>query len=86
MKATVRYVLAGLLFFGSSSYSVIYKVNVLRTFDAAKKRYKYFFGFSDFHNKSHPANNFQINAIAKLLKRKNIPPPLIHCSDPTWRM
>lgn len=57
----------GLLVSGCSAF--IYEVKVLRKWDSQRKRYHYFIGCSDFHDKRHDATQSQISAIHQLIKQ-----------------
>ncbi len=47
--------------------SFIYKVDILRKWDPERKKYSYFIGCSDFHDKFHEANGPQRQFIRRLL-------------------
>lgn len=49
------------------SSAFIYEVKMLRKWDAARNRYHYFIGYSDFHDKKHEANKQQLATIKQVL-------------------
>lgn len=53
----------------SGAYAFIYEVKVLKKWDSERKRYHYFIGLSDFHDKQHDATPGQIEAIQQLLRK-----------------
>lgn len=57
----------GLIASGCSAF--IYEVKVLKKWDEQRKRYHYFIGCSDFHDKRHDATKSQVAAIYGLLKQ-----------------
>jgi len=70
MKGAIRAILFVACGFASSgSNAFIYEVKVLKKWDATRKRYHYFTGCSDFHDKHHDATPSQMAAIGQLLKQ-----------------
>jgi hypothetical protein len=70
MNGVIRAMMLGICGLASSStYAFIYEVKVLKKWDAAHKRYHYFIGFSDFHDKQHNVTPVQIEAIQQLLRQ-----------------
>jgi hypothetical protein len=64
-----RFFLIVSLFVVGRSFAFIYEVKVLRKWDAAHKRYHYFIGCSDFHDKTHQSNGDQLKKIESLLAK-----------------
>jgi hypothetical protein len=58
-----------MLLLGYSLQGYIYELKVLRRWDDAHKRYQYFIGLSDFHDKTHVANKQQRDFLTNLFKR-----------------
>jgi hypothetical protein len=54
-------------FFCSKAF--IYDIRVLRKWDEPNKRYSYFIGLGDFHDKSHSVTNLQIKQIDDIIAR-----------------
>jgi hypothetical protein len=70
MNRVIRAMVLGMCgLVSSGAYAFIYEVKVLKKWDSARKRYHYFMGLSDFHDKQHEATPAQIEAIQDLLKQ-----------------
>jgi hypothetical protein len=70
MKRIIHHMLWSLsLLFCMSSFSYIYEVRVLRKWDDVRKRYHYFIGLSDFHDKIDPSNQTQLKKIQDILAK-----------------
>jgi len=68
MKNIIKLLVCTAHFFWSiSAFAFIYEVKILKKWDAAHKRYHYFIGFSDFHDKVHVANKHQLAKIETIL-------------------
>jgi len=61
--------------------SYIYEIQVLRRWDESQRRYQYFIGLSDFHDKTNEANNDQINTLKTSFSRINQQNPKIIVED-----
>jgi len=59
MKNLVRYMIGVLSVVPMWSMAFIYDIQVLRKWDKARKRYHYFIGCSDFHDKKHQVTKSQ---------------------------
>ncbi|MDR3551326.1 MAG: hypothetical protein P4L31_07975 [Candidatus Babeliales bacterium] len=70
MKRIIHSMLWSLsLLFCMNSFSYIYEVRVLRKWDDARKRFHYFIGLSDFHDKIDPSNQIQLKKIQDILAK-----------------
>lgn len=69
MNSVIRATIIGLCGLTTSASAFIYEVKVLKKWDATRKRYHYFIGISDFHDKRHDATTSQANAINRLLRQ-----------------
>jgi hypothetical protein len=69
MNSVIRATIIGLCGLTTSASAFIYEVKVLKKWDATRKRYHYFIGISDFHDKRHDATTSQVNAINRLLRQ-----------------
>jgi hypothetical protein len=52
----------------TGSFAFIYEVKVLRKWDSRQRKYLYFIGLSDFHDKTHPINKDHLAQIERILQ------------------
>ncbi len=72
MKYKVRllfFIFTSLLPLGSSAF--IYEVKIMRKWDAAQRKYHYFIGLSDFHDKTHKINGDHLANIEATIRKSN---------------
>jgi len=69
MKRSMKFLLvvSCFLMLCANSFAFIYEVKVLRKWDDKNRRFHYFIGLSDFHDKIHKSNQNQLKKIEKLL-------------------
>ena len=72
MKYLIRvlFVLATLLL-PLGSLAFIYEVKIMRKWDAARNRYHYFIGLSDFHDKTHQMNRNHLAKIEDFIRKSD---------------
>jgi hypothetical protein len=70
MNGAIRAMMLGICgLVSGGTHAFIYEVKVLKKWDSARKRYHYFIGLSDFHDKQHNATPAQTEAIRQLLRQ-----------------
>lgn len=69
MKYRVRFWFLMLqIFYTTGSFAFFYEIKILRKWDADHKRYHYFIGLSDFHDKMHPINKEHLAKLEQMLQ------------------
>lgn len=71
MGYKTNYYLLILLGVASSCNAFVYETLILKRWNGALGRYQYFVGLSDFHDKSHPANNEQLDQLKKIIQKSS---------------
>jgi hypothetical protein len=67
-KIHVLFFLATLLL-PLGSLAFIYEIKIMRKWDAARNRYHYFIGLSDFHDKTHQMNGDHLSKIEAIIRK-----------------